>query len=105
MEAGLDSIAAVELKNRLTAHFDLDLSATVMFDYPTIVQLAQHVADKLKPIADVATGYGNAPLPAESANSIASSIADMIHQTLNLHVAVDQPLMEAGVDSIGMYNF
>ena len=40
MEAGLDSIASVELRNAVAAHFQLDLPATATFDYPTITALA-----------------------------------------------------------------
>ena len=49
MEAGLDSIGAVELRNAVSAKFGVELSATVTFDYPTVQALAQYLAAQVAP--------------------------------------------------------
>jgi Phosphopantetheine attachment site len=42
LQAGLDSLGAVDLRNSLSAAFQTDaLPATLAFDYPTVAALAQ----------------------------------------------------------------
>ena len=57
MEAGLDSLGTIELRNALNARFALDMPATLVFDHPTIASLAQHVARELQGI-DSGVSYG-----------------------------------------------
>ena len=49
MEAGLDSLAAIELTNQLSQSLGdgVVLSATVLFDHPTVSQLAAHLGSLL----------------------------------------------------------
>ena len=46
-EAGLDSLGAVELRTMLAAEFEVDLPATMAYDYPTITALAHFIASQL----------------------------------------------------------
>ena len=47
MEAGLDSLGAVELRNSLASRFTTEVPATLTFDYPTIAALADYFAGSL----------------------------------------------------------
>ncbi|QDU91227.1 Phthiocerol/phenolphthiocerol synthesis polyketide synthase type I PpsA [Pirellulimonas nuda] len=51
-ELGLDSLTTLELKNALTASLGVETPANLVFDYPTIDRLAEHLAglmDAAKP--------------------------------------------------------
>jgi len=61
MQAGLDSLGAVELRNALTARFGLDLVPTVTIDFPTIAALASHIL--------TAAGENNSGVMVEVADS------------------------------------
>jgi len=49
MEAGLDSIGAVELRNAVSEKYGTELQATVMFDHPTIQSLAHYLVGLIGP--------------------------------------------------------
>ncbi|MCU1503134.1 MAG: polyketide synthase, partial [Ilumatobacteraceae bacterium] len=44
---GLDSLMALELRNRLERETNLTLSATLAFNYPTVALLAAHLAERM----------------------------------------------------------
>lgn len=48
-DMGMDSLMAVELRNRLESTLGLRLSVALVFTYPTIATLAGFVADELEP--------------------------------------------------------
>lgn len=48
-DLGVDSIAAVEIAAKLQADWDLALTDTALWDYPTIRDLATHLATSAVP--------------------------------------------------------
>ena len=97
MATGIDSLAAVELRNELqnAAGDSMKLPSTVVFDHPT----ARGLASILTAVEEAA------PLPA-AADEIAYtvSVQDVVELASRIaggFVDADAPLMERGVDSLG----
>ena len=44
---GMDSVVAVQLTGELQKEINQDLSPTLMYDYPTIEALCEHIAEQL----------------------------------------------------------
>nr|BAU61515.1 actin related protein2 [Parachlorella kessleri] len=121
IEAGLDSLAAVELRNTLSTKFGVELSPTVVFDYPTSAALAEFLAAQVSEATDILTAsqalLAGQPSPGKqmartwsakqarsggmvSRVSLEAQISEIIQSVLGHAVAGDQPLMEAGLDSL-----
>ncbi|ACY15481.1 type I polyketide synthase [Haliangium ochraceum] len=47
VEVGLDSLMAIEVRNRLQRELDLTLAATTLFNYPTVGELSEHLSELL----------------------------------------------------------
>ncbi|WP_437581910.1 type I polyketide synthase [Sorangium sp. So ce887] len=77
-ELGLDSLMAIELRNRLAAATGLRLGATLLFDHPTVGALTDHVLSKMIDLP----GAGS-PAPASDAelrDAIASIPLDRLRE-------------------------
>jgi acyl carrier protein len=58
---GFDSLMTLELRNRLEAGLGLTLSATIVWNYPTVAELVPHLAGKLAlPLAEPASAEASA---------------------------------------------
>lgn len=44
---GMESLMAIQLKNRLNQALDIDISSTVIFNYPSVAKLARYLADEV----------------------------------------------------------
>ena len=62
MEAGLDSLGAVELRNSLATRYSLDLPASLVFDYPSIAALSSHLAAAVQPQAQLTAAGMSGPI-------------------------------------------
>jgi len=69
-ELGVDSLTAVELRNRLSARTGLLLPSTVVFDHPNATALARHLEDLIIPA-------GRAPVPTAAPPVEAEPVADL----------------------------
>ncbi len=100
MSAGLDSLAAVEMRKILQTHFSINLPVTVTFDYPTVKTLAEFIGKQMSKVGEQfvpdVTGQ-----PPTTLQELTASLQSIVTETLGVAVAPDRPLMEAGLDSLG----
>ena len=100
MQAGLDSLGAVELRNAVASNFGINVPATLAFDYPTLTALSEFVAASLP---KTEAQLFEMPLPpateeSEGAAVDPQEITEKIHfilcSVLGCSILPHQPLME-----------
>lgn len=96
MEAGLDSIGAVELRNAVNTKFGIELPATATFDYPSADALARFVVQQTDPMSQ---SFGHqqqqptqvvAARPMSDQRHIAAQLAATVSELLGFEVPADQ---------------
>jgi acyl transferase domain-containing protein/D-arabinose 1-dehydrogenase-like Zn-dependent alcohol dehydrogenase/short-subunit dehydrogenase/acyl carrier protein len=100
-ELGFDSLAAVELRNRLSAATGLRLPATTVFDYPSVSALTEYLLEEVSGTRDVpTTATVSSPSPASFTEPIA-----IVGMSCRYPGGVSSPqglweLVTAGIDTI-----
>ena len=76
MEAGLDSLGAVEFRSRLSTHLGaVKLPETLIFDFPTLRQVEAHV--------DTLLAAANHKSEVASAQAVGNSVQDLLSSLIN----------------------
>lgn len=114
-ESGLDSLAAVQLRNTLQRQTSLALPSTMMFDYPTMQEMAEFISSQAPsvppapatPVASVAAAAPTAPTATTASTTstipleeVSKVISGAVRTALEETPQVDTPLTEMGLDSL-----
>jgi len=79
MDSGMDSLSGVEFRNRLQTEFDgVNLPNSMVFDYPTVTELAGYINSQLGDLPAEASSASTAPVAAAPA-------AETYVESLNAH--------------------
>ncbi len=111
MAAGLDSLASVEFRNSLEAKLQMKLPTTLIFDYPTAAAIAEYAAAaaaaaaRLPSAAAASQAQGAAAGGADREahlRQVSAEVAAVAAEVLGMPgLDLEQPLMAAGLDSLG----
>ena len=101
----LPSAGAVELRNSIQDKLGTEVPATLSFDYPTISELAKFLASTTPRAAPEALARGTDTETQQGGSKdrahVDAELQQIVAGMLGRPVPSDQPLMEAGLDSLG----
>ena len=114
MAAGLKSLGAVELRNAITAAYNIQLAATAALDFPTLDSLAAHLVTRLDTIAPadkyISEGHRNRSatnrcssrtlavgIVAVDLSEVTSQLLKVVENVLGTAVSPQQPFMEVSM--------
>ena len=96
-EMGLDSLMAVELRNRLQEAFVVKLSPVLVFEYPTLEKLSHHLCQLLFPMVETVVEADDAATDAAAAlENIAHLSADEVGALLDKELEMFDDLIADG---------
>ncbi|KAK3233921.1 hypothetical protein CYMTET_55810 [Cymbomonas tetramitiformis] len=138
MDAGLDSLGAVELRNALSKNVGMELPGTLVFDYPSVgamagylaIEVAQggggagddddgsedyddeddeeeeeRVVRRTRRVKRAKGGDSKAGKPQQSSEeksaALVAMVSDAVAGVVGTRVGENDPLMDAGLDSLG----
>ena len=95
MDAGLDSLAMTEVAAAITSVVGMKLPQTVAFDYPTVVAIAGYVVSE-------STNHLEGMRPDHTVSVVQQQVSDTITAVIGRRLEPNEPLMDAGLDSLTM---
>jgi acyl carrier protein len=98
MDAGLDSLGMAEVSSAIVAAVGVQLPSTVTFDYPSVAEISAFVDSQLFPAPALLAGVP----AAQRLSAIQQQVGGAIATVLGRDLDPDEPLMDAGLDSLGM---
>ncbi|MGI9181141.1 MAG: beta-ketoacyl reductase, partial [Longimicrobiaceae bacterium] len=92
-QQGMDSLMTLELRNRLESDLEIPVSATAIWNYPTISLLARHLVEQLSSSAPGSAWVEEAPEPAASGVIIEELARGQIESLLDRELAAIDELL------------
>lgn len=90
MEAGLDSLGAVELRTQLADRFSIELPATITFDYPSPNALASFVTTHMMRAEPIAPQNETEIGPRMDLDDIQSTVREIVASIIGHDLTSEQ---------------
>ena len=91
MQAGLDSLGAVELRNSLAEHLAISLPVTATFDHPTIAAMSSYISGlRAKSGIGIVLPQPADRQPATRKEDVQNGVAMIVKDMLGLAITLDQ---------------